>query len=593
MRTNREDAFDAQPLSEPALNLAFVSDARIDNREETAAALGIDEARLAGMADSALIFAAYQAWGAGCAERVIGDFVFAAWDGTTQTLTLGRDHMGQRHVFFHKGDGFVAFATERKGLWALPEIPRRLPADRIARVLVTGMVARGRRDFDPAPADGLGVVLGGTVVTFSADGAVAERQYWSPHPGPEHLGQDEAYYIETYRRLLGEAVACRIRRANAPVSLMFGGGFDSGAIAALAGPALATGGRKLVAVSCVSAGETAKTGVVARDPRRWIQACERHMPHLDVRYVIRETPDALDGLEKGFFVSDSGHSENRFIADALFAAAKSAGARVIMDGNGGDYTLNPRAKGYFIDMLRQGQVSKAAAEWRARRRRQGLSHWTMLRNEILLYGLPQIARRWARWRNGLPPFGSPMPVAESLVLEAKHDGVHAPKPRRRSMRERLMNMLEMQRTSATVGYAATAMAHGMEFTEPFHDKRVVELGLAIPEHYYLTNGRERHLARLALKDLYPPEFQTRRDGNDALQPDFMDMAERMRPRILAEIDRMEQAGKLTGYIDFASMRRMLTRVRKSSGRPYDDATRQAMRVFIWGRYIEWFTGGNS
>ena len=594
MRTSREDALDAQPLREPSSDLTFVSDARIDNRQEIAEALDIDQTDLAGMADSALIFAAFRAWGADCAARLIGDFVFAAWNERTRTLTLARDHMGQRHVFFHKGDGFFAFATERKGLWALPEVPRRLPTDRIARLLVTGMVSKNRRDFDPAPPDGLGVVRGGTVVTLSADGALAEHQYWSPRPAPEHLGRDEAYYVGAYRRVLAEAVACRVRRATAPVSLMLGGGFDSSAIAALAGPVLMPDGGKLIGVASVSAAPGANTGAAKPgDPRRWIQTCERAMPHLDVRYVTRETPDALDALERNFFVSDSAYSENRFIADSLFAAARSAGARVIMDGNGGDYTLNPRGKGYFVDMLRQRRIRKAVSEWRARRRRQRLSHWNMFRNEILLYALPQLTRRWAKWRNGLTPFGSTMPVAEGFVQQAASHGVNAPRPRIRSIRQGMINMLEMQRTSATVGYAATATAHGLEFTEPFHDKRVVELGLAIPEHYCLTGGRERHLARLALKDLYPPEFQERRDGNDALQPDFMDMAERMRPRILAEIDRMEEAGKLSAYLDFARMRRMLTRVRKSSGRPYDSATRQAMRAFLWGRYIEWFTGGNS
>src|SRR6202041_1671918 len=51
--------------------------------------------------------------------------------------------------------------------------------------------------------------------------------------------------------------------------------------------------------------------------------------------------------------------------------------------------------------------------------------------------------------------------------------------------------------------------HGLEFTQPFHDKRVVELALAIPEDLYFRNGRHRYLARTALADVLPAEFQTR------------------------------------------------------------------------------------
>jgi asparagine synthase (glutamine-hydrolysing) len=588
MRITHEDRFDVQPLRDEARDLTFVCDARLDNREEIAAALNIDPGRLADMADSAVLFAAYRAWGAECAARLIGDFVFAAWDGEARTLSLARDHMGQRHVFFHAGDGFFAFATERKGLWALPDAPRRLPEDRIAQVLVQGSLFRADRRFNANPPDGLAAVRGGTVVTVTSDGAITETRYWTPQAAPEHQDRDESYYADAYRRILGDAVACRVRRSVAPVGLLMGGGFDSGAIAALAGPALAPTGGKLIAAACVSDVDPGGP----RDPRPWIEICRRHMPHLDVRYVSREAPDAMAGLERSFFASDSAHSENRFVGDALFAAAKAQGVRVIMDGHGGDYTLNPRSKGYFVDRLRRGRWRGLAAEWRARRRRLGRSHWDMFSSEFLLYAAAPLMRRWRRWRIGLAPFGPTMPVAGALTRRAEGRGVRPPRPGYRSVRDGMLAMLRIQQESMAVGWSATASAHGLEFTQPFHDKRVVELGLAIPDDYFLRDGLERYLARTALKGLYPPEFETRRDGNDAFQPDFIDMAARLQPAIMAEIDRMEAAGNLSAYLDFAKMRRMLNKSGRP-GRASETPIRQAMRAFIWGRYIEWFTGGNS
>ncbi len=53
-------------------------------------------------------------------------------------------------------------------------------------------------------------------MTIGADGSVAKRRYWEPHADPAHEGRDEAYYIAAYRRVLGEAVACRLRRGYAP-----------------------------------------------------------------------------------------------------------------------------------------------------------------------------------------------------------------------------------------------------------------------------------------------------------------------------------------------------------------------------------------
>src|SRR5581483_596571 len=115
--------------------------------------------------------------------------------------------------------------------------------------------------------------------------------------------------------------------------------------------------------------------------------------------------------------------------------------------------------------------------------------------------------------------------------------------------------------SPAIGGSGPAAWHGLELTQPYQDKRVGELALAVPEGHFLKDGEERWLARTALADVYPPEFQERMPGNDDIGPDFLAMAKRVEPRVLAEIDRMEQAGKLGDYFDFPRMRRMLTRRR--------------------------------
>jgi asparagine synthase (glutamine-hydrolysing) len=237
MRITREDSSDAQPLHDAGLSL--VADLRLDNREELAEKLSIGAASLTGMADSALLLAAYKKWGADCVDHLVGDFVFAVWDAKAKTQTLARDHMGQRHVFYHKGDGFFAFAAEIKGLWALPQVPRALLEDSTAQA----MLFDEPTDVGATTYEAIRAIPGGTVMTIAADGAVTSRRYWEPHADPAHVGRDEAYYIETYRQVVAEAVACRLRRATTAAGLFMGGGFDSSAICALAGPAVTAQGR--------------------------------------------------------------------------------------------------------------------------------------------------------------------------------------------------------------------------------------------------------------------------------------------------------------------------------------------------------------
>lgn len=133
MRVNQEDLFEAQPIRDRAANLTLAADCRIDNREELAGIFGIGTAELRDMPDGALVLRAYKKWGADAAQHLLGDFAFAVWDGRAKKLVLGRDHMGQRAVFYYKGENFFAFASEIKGLWALADVPRKLLDEEVVR----------------------------------------------------------------------------------------------------------------------------------------------------------------------------------------------------------------------------------------------------------------------------------------------------------------------------------------------------------------------------------------------------------------------------------------------------------------------------
>ncbi len=136
MRVNQEDMFERQPLIDREANLTLVADCRIDNREELAHAFGLSAADSRDMPDSAFILQAYKKWGEGCTEHLLGDFAFALWEGRAKKLVLGRDHMGQRYVLYHRGRDFFAFATEVKALWALPDVPQQVSTDWIGRRLI-------------------------------------------------------------------------------------------------------------------------------------------------------------------------------------------------------------------------------------------------------------------------------------------------------------------------------------------------------------------------------------------------------------------------------------------------------------------------
>ncbi len=251
-----------------------------------------------------------------------------------------------------------------------------------------------------------------------------------------------------------------------------------------------------------------------RHARRWVDMCARDMPHLDVHYVTREGKNILTGLEEAFLRSGGPAGNYHFVMQELVATLDQAGARLIMDGHGGDYTLHPRGQAALARFLATLQFRRFVSELRGHCRMTGASLWRTLRQDVMWLLLPLAVKAlWKRLRHGAMPVWGDQPIApvfaERLIAQRVVDVTKlriAATPEI-DMRGQLRNTLRRVMSGAAPGMAEQAARHGLELTRPFHDKRVVELALAVPQDLYVKNGRNRYLACAALKDIYPREFQ--------------------------------------------------------------------------------------
>ena len=121
----------------------FAASARIDNRNEVAAALGLE--RSAGQAsDTDLVLRSIERAGDAGLARLVGDFAFAYWDRDARELMLGRDCLGRVPLFFHVGRGFAAFASSYSSLFALPDVPRQIDEVMLGHFLALNLWDRRR-----------------------------------------------------------------------------------------------------------------------------------------------------------------------------------------------------------------------------------------------------------------------------------------------------------------------------------------------------------------------------------------------------------------------------------------------------------------
>jgi asparagine synthase (glutamine-hydrolysing) len=128
LRLLPEDCFDQQPLSAAGVT-SLVADIRLDNRDELGQELGLSSQQSAGMADSALLLAAWQRWQEQCLDHLSGAFSFAVWNQQDQHLFLARDHTGERPLCYALAANCFAFASMPKGLHPLSFVGTEVDED--------------------------------------------------------------------------------------------------------------------------------------------------------------------------------------------------------------------------------------------------------------------------------------------------------------------------------------------------------------------------------------------------------------------------------------------------------------------------------
>lgn len=221
-----------QPMFSTSGRYAIVFNGEVYNFEEIRAELGSHPWR--GHSDTEVMLAAIERWGLEPAvRRFVGMFAFALWDSQERQLSLVRDRLGIKPLYYGRlGEDFV-FASELKAIHRY---------DQFSGVIDRGALALYmRHNYVPSPHciyEGLFKLQAGCILTLSSPrDACSPRPFWSAHEvarqgtGAPFAGSDvEA--IDRLQQLLLEAVRMRMV-ADVPLGAFLSGGVDSSVIVAL------------------------------------------------------------------------------------------------------------------------------------------------------------------------------------------------------------------------------------------------------------------------------------------------------------------------------------------------------------------------
>ena len=190
-----------------------------------------------GHSDTEVIAEGCAEWGVdGLTPRLIGMFAFALWDRESRTLSLVRDRVGIKPLYWGRFGGTVLFASELKAMRAHPAFEDRIDRDAIVSLL--------RHNYIRGPGSiyqGVAKLAPGHVLRLAADGAASEHCYWDldaiarngvADDGMPRTGNDPEAVLAELDALLRDAVAKRMI-ADVPLGAFLSGGIDSSTVVAL------------------------------------------------------------------------------------------------------------------------------------------------------------------------------------------------------------------------------------------------------------------------------------------------------------------------------------------------------------------------
>ncbi len=462
--------------------------------------------RFRGHSDTEVILEACEAWGVEAAvRRFIGMFVLALWDMTARRLTLVRDRLGIKPLYWGRRGDLVLFGSQPKAILAHPAWDRELDRSaldsyfRFGYVPAPHAIYAGMRQLEP-----------GSLIEIDRAGRVAERRYWDlagiaeDGIGGRH-GESEAELTDQLETLLRDAIRRRMI-ADVPLGAFLSGGIDSSTVVALM---QAESNRPIKTFSIGFHEATHDEAVHAKAVAAHLgtEHRELYLPPAEAREVIPNLPEWYD----------EPFADSSQIPTHLVSRLARREVTVALSGDGGDelfagYTRYRQGVSLWRRTSKLPAPARCAAVAAIRALRPAT--WEALAR--LLPARLRPANTGARAHKLAAMFGAgDLDSLYRILIQVWNDPgspvlgsrSRQPRPHGRAVPAAITDPVERMQFLDTITYLPddilakvdrASMAIGLEARVPLIDHRVVEFAWRLPPAMKSAGGGGKHLLRQVL-----------------------------------------------------------------------------------------------
>lgn len=471
------------------------------------------------LADEELLFLLIQRQGIKALRDVNGDFAGAIYDGETGKLTLFRDHMGIRPLFYYAGNACCTFSTDIRGMIALSQVDVSVNEEWLYKVV------SGYSTLHPNATEFAHIHCvnpGGFAVFSLKDSRIKlleEGHYWLPGEKKIRLPHKEDY-SKRLRELITDAIKIRLDACDGLVGAELSGGLDSGVIDIL----IHRLGRECVYFSWSV--DPRELPLAKEDERKVIDdICQQenitcHFEHMKMSLgldsIMADTMQkmgiSMDEEENMVFrYVMPPYCNTQFISDAAQFVNRH-GAKVVFTGHGGDEGVSHRCNPY--EMFYHHEY------YHYLRHMWSTTHGQKYRIVKTLRNCRENMKQYQEHFKGAfqNPFSAPQFIQANFWDKYKYREMPSLSfaydatayVRQGGSRNRLDNV------------ALQGAYSGARYLVPYLDYRVIDYALSIPRHLYMKGNMNRYIFREAFKDIMPKSLyrlRIKRDGSYDSMPD--------------------------------------------------------------------------
>jgi asparagine synthase (glutamine-hydrolysing) len=337
-----------QPMISADGRYVLVYNGEIYNYQELQTDLNQKGVRFRSHSDTEVLLEAIAAWGMReTLDRLNGMFAFAIWDRKERQLTLVRDRLGIKPLYYGWFGSCFLFGSELKSLRQHPSFQGKIDRNALALFLENGYIVAPHSIYQRVSKLRPGHYL--TVSPGSSNSCESSSQpqcWWSLRDVIERAGKPtQVISYEEKLDMLRERLSDSVRRrlvADVPVGTFLSGGIDSSLVTALA--------------QQVSSNPV-KAFTIGFQEAKYDESkhAQRIADHLGVEHVMRQVTaaEARDVIPQLSGMYDEPFADSSQIPTHLVSRIARKEVTVCLSGDGGDELFCGYDRYPYIDRIRR------------------------------------------------------------------------------------------------------------------------------------------------------------------------------------------------------------------------------------------------